>query len=195
MRSRPGSERTCTAACTSLPEKRCRPTRPPEGLLPAISAAASPREVVFTYGATSAINLVAHSFGGLLNPGDEVVISELEHHSNIVPWQMLVERAGHHRKSRQSDARRPARSWSPERHRDETLPIDLGDALLECDRRGHGHDRRCRRRQSGGREGAARRCSARGAWTGRRSGAGRRFLRLLRTQDVRPDRHRRAVGA
>lgn len=56
--------------------------------------AASPREVVFTYGATSAINLVAHSFGSLLNPGDEVVISELEHHSNIVPWQMLVERAG-----------------------------------------------------------------------------------------------------
>lgn len=56
--------------------------------------AASSREVVFTYGATSAINLVAHSLGGMFNPGDEVVISELEHHSNIVPWQMLVERAG-----------------------------------------------------------------------------------------------------
>ena len=56
--------------------------------------ASSSRELVFTYGATSAINLVAHSLGSMFNPGDEVVISELEHHSNIVPWQLLVERAG-----------------------------------------------------------------------------------------------------
>jgi len=56
--------------------------------------AASSRELVFTYGATSAINLIAHSLGSMFNPGDEIVISELEHHSNIVPWQMLVERAG-----------------------------------------------------------------------------------------------------
>ena len=51
-------------------------------------------EVVFTGGTTAAINLVAHSFGDMLKPGDEVVISELEHHSNIVPWQMLRDRRG-----------------------------------------------------------------------------------------------------
>jgi cysteine desulfurase/selenocysteine lyase len=51
-------------------------------------------EVVFTSGTTAAINLVAHSFGAMLSPGDEVVISELEHHSNIVPWQMLRDRRG-----------------------------------------------------------------------------------------------------
>lgn len=51
-------------------------------------------EIVFTSGATAAINLVAHAFGGTLQAGDEIVISELEHHSNIVPWQMLRDRRG-----------------------------------------------------------------------------------------------------
>ena len=51
-------------------------------------------EVVFTSGTTSAINLVAHSFGQSLKPGDEIVISMLEHHSNIVPWQLLRQRSG-----------------------------------------------------------------------------------------------------
>jgi len=56
--------------------------------------AASADEVVFTKNSTEAINLVAHAFGGRLGPGDEIVISEMEHHSNIVPWQMLCERTG-----------------------------------------------------------------------------------------------------
>jgi cysteine desulfurase/selenocysteine lyase len=51
-------------------------------------------EIVFTSGTTGAINLVARSYGELLGPGDEIVISELEHHSNIVPWQMLRDRTG-----------------------------------------------------------------------------------------------------
>jgi cysteine desulfurase/selenocysteine lyase len=51
-------------------------------------------EVVFTGGCTAAINLVAHSFGGLLKTGDEIVLSELEHHSNIVPWYQLAQRNG-----------------------------------------------------------------------------------------------------
>ena len=54
----------------------------------------SPSEIVFTSGTTAAINLVAASFGQGLSPGDEVVVSVLEHHSNIVPWQMLRDRAG-----------------------------------------------------------------------------------------------------
>ncbi|MCC6751934.1 MAG: cysteine desulfurase [Deltaproteobacteria bacterium] len=53
------------------------------------------REIVFTRGATEAINLVASSYGRQhLRPGDEVVISEMEHHSNIVPWQMACEAHG-----------------------------------------------------------------------------------------------------
>jgi cysteine desulfurase/selenocysteine lyase len=51
-------------------------------------------EVVFTSGTTASINLVAHAFGDTLQPGDEVAISLLEHHSNIVPWQMLRDRRG-----------------------------------------------------------------------------------------------------
>ncbi len=56
--------------------------------------AVDPDEIVFTSGCTAALNLVAHAFGATLAPGDEVVISELEHHSNIVPWQMLRDRTG-----------------------------------------------------------------------------------------------------
>ena len=56
--------------------------------------AASPDEIVFTSGATLALNLVAHSFGQALGPGDRVVASVAEHHSNLLPWQMLGERRG-----------------------------------------------------------------------------------------------------
>ncbi|GGK71651.1 cysteine desulfurase [Mangrovihabitans endophyticus] len=62
----------------------------------AFIGAASADEVVFTKNSTEAINLAAHSVGRMLEigPGDEIVISEMEHHSNIVPWQMLCERTG-----------------------------------------------------------------------------------------------------
>ena len=51
-------------------------------------------EVLFTSGTTHGINLVASGFASILKPGDEVVVSALEHHSNIVPWQMLCEKTG-----------------------------------------------------------------------------------------------------
>lgn len=52
-------------------------------------------EIIFTRGTTESINLVAASFGdSFLNAGDEVIVSTMEHHSNIVPWQLLVERLG-----------------------------------------------------------------------------------------------------
>ncbi len=51
-------------------------------------------EIIFTSGTTQAINLVAYGFGKLLTIGDQVMISALEHHSNIVPWQMLCEYTG-----------------------------------------------------------------------------------------------------
>lgn len=54
--------------------------------------AESVEEIIFTRGTTEAINLVANSFGKtFLNEGDEIIISEMEHHSNIVPWQILCE--------------------------------------------------------------------------------------------------------
>ena len=57
--------------------------------------ASRPDEVIFTRNTTEAINLVAHSYGrSVLQAGDEVVISEVEHHSNIVPWQMLRDERG-----------------------------------------------------------------------------------------------------
>ena len=59
--------------------------------------ATSPDEVVFVRGATEGINLVAQSWGPAnLNAGDRIMLSQLEHHSNIVPWQMLCEKVGAH---------------------------------------------------------------------------------------------------
>ena len=51
-------------------------------------------EIIFTSGTTHSINMVASGFSELLKAGDEVIVSALEHHSNIVPWQMLCERTG-----------------------------------------------------------------------------------------------------
>lgn len=51
-------------------------------------------EIIFTKGTTDGINLVAYSFGELLSAGDEIIITAMEHHSNIVPWQMLCQRKG-----------------------------------------------------------------------------------------------------
>ena len=54
----------------------------------------SEKEIVFTSGTTESINLLARSIGNTLKPGDEILISEMEHHSNIVPWQMAAQRTG-----------------------------------------------------------------------------------------------------
>jgi cysteine desulfurase/selenocysteine lyase len=51
-------------------------------------------EVIFTSGTTHAVNIIAAGFAAIVKPGDEVLVSGLEHHSNIVPWQMLCERTG-----------------------------------------------------------------------------------------------------
>ncbi|NRD18742.1 cysteine desulfurase [Winogradskyella eckloniae] len=53
-----------------------------------------PHEIIYTSGTTHSINLVANGFSSLLKKGDEIIVSALEHHSNIVPWQMLCERTG-----------------------------------------------------------------------------------------------------
>ncbi|MCS7234869.1 MAG: cysteine desulfurase [Armatimonadetes bacterium] len=56
---------------------------------------AAAEEVVFTRGTTEAINLVAYAYGdAFVRPGDEIVVTEMEHHSNLVPWQLLAQRRG-----------------------------------------------------------------------------------------------------
>ncbi len=58
------------------------------------AGAAAPEEIVFTRGTTEAINLVAYAWGQSLEPDDEIVLTVMEHHSNIVPWQLVAERTG-----------------------------------------------------------------------------------------------------
>jgi cysteine desulfurase/selenocysteine lyase len=61
----------------------------------AFIGAGQPEEIIFTHGTTEGINLVARSWGDAnLRPGDEILLTELEHHSNIVPWQQAAERTG-----------------------------------------------------------------------------------------------------
>ena len=56
--------------------------------------AESPEELIFVRNTTEAINLVAHSYGERLREGDEILLTEMEHHSNLVPWQLLADRKG-----------------------------------------------------------------------------------------------------
>ncbi|HAQ37956.1 MAG TPA: cysteine desulfurase CsdA [Saprospirales bacterium] len=56
--------------------------------------ARSSDEIVFTGGTTESINIVANGLGGFLKPGDDILISEMEHHSNMVPWQFIAKRTG-----------------------------------------------------------------------------------------------------
>jgi len=81
-----GMHRRARAATDAYHEARARVAR--------FLHANSDQEIIFTYGTTSSINLLAHSFGHLLEPGDEILLSVLEHHSNLVPWQELANRRG-----------------------------------------------------------------------------------------------------
>ena len=145
--------------------------------------ARSTREVVFTRNSTEAINLVARAWGDAnVRAGDEVLITAMEHHSNIVPWQLLCERDW--RASARGTDRRPRR---PD-HGRVRAPADRPHA----DRRRGASLERARHDQPGRRDRAAgARCRRRRAdrWIAggvshadRRRGARRRLLRLHRTQ-------------
>ena len=85
----------CTGACTTSPSGQPRPTRAPEPKVQGFLNAAHAEEIVFTRGTTEAINLVAQTYARThLGEGDEVLITAMEHHSNIVPWQMVCEERG-----------------------------------------------------------------------------------------------------
>jgi cysteine desulfurase/selenocysteine lyase len=64
------------------------------GQVAAFLNAPSHEEIIFTRNSTEAVNLVAHSLGSLMKPGQAVLISEMEHHANLIPWQMLRDRSG-----------------------------------------------------------------------------------------------------
>ena len=94
-RSTSTSTRTSIAASTGSPSARPRATRAPAAPSRAFVNAPSAREMVFTRSATEALNLVAYAWGlENLGPGDTVVITELEHHANFVPWQFIASRTG-----------------------------------------------------------------------------------------------------
>ncbi len=156
--------------------------------------AAESREVVFVRGATEAVNLVAATYGrARIGAGDEVVISEMEHHSNIVPWQMLCAEKGARLRvvpitdegafeldayERLLGARTRLVAVT---HVSNALgTINPVDAIVRL-----AHDR--------GDPGARRRRPGRGPPAGRRPGAGVRLLRLLGAQGLRPDRNRGAL--
>ncbi len=81
--------------------------------------APTPEQVLFTHGTTEGINLVARSWGdSMVGPGDQIVLTEMEHHSNIVPWQQLAQRVG------------AVIRWLPI-HDDGQLCLDQLDPLLE----------------------------------------------------------------
>ena len=154
-----------------------------------------PEEIIFTRNATEAINLVAYTFAReRIKPGDEIVLSIMEHHSNIVPWHFLRERQGAVIKWAPVDEEgnflldefekllTPRTKMVAMTHMSNVLgtivPVKEVVKLAHAPRHsGAG------RRQPGG-----------GASRGRRAGHRLRLLRLHRPQALRPDRHRRAVG-
>lgn len=155
--------------------------------------ARSAEELVFVRGTTEGINLVANSWGNAnVGAGDNIIVSAMEHHANIVPWQMLCARVG-------------AQLRVIPLNQDGTLQLDaipgLFDertrllAITRIERAGN----RKSHRRSDGVGPSARRQSAGGrraggdAPSGGRAGAGVRLLRLLRPQAVRSHRHRRAL--
>lgn len=158
--------------------------------------AASAEEMVFVKGTTEGINLVANSFGRhLLQPGDAILITEMEHHANIVPWQMLAQERG-----------LQLRVWplQPDGTLDLARLPELVDAsckLLALTEVSNvlGTVNPVRDIIAGARapraefDGAGGRRASGDAPVRRCSGAGLRFLRVFRPQAVRSFRHRHAV--
>ena len=93
--TRPRCTPTCIAACTRSARRPPTPTKARARACAASSTRAPAREIIFVRGTTEAINLVANSWGRAnLKAGDEILITDLEHHANIVPWQMVCAATG-----------------------------------------------------------------------------------------------------
>ena len=159
--------------------------------------AADRREVVFVRNATEAINLVARAWGDAnVGAGDRIVLTEMEHHSNIVPWQQLAERVGAEIDWAPIDDDGRCSTWTPSRRCWSASPklvavthvsnvLGTENPIAEIARHGpRGRRAGARRRRPGGAEDAARHGRAR-----------RRLLRAHRPQALRADRDRRALDA
>ncbi len=94
MRHETASRANVTRGVHALAERATEAYEGARGVMARFLNASAPDEIVFTSGTTGAINLLAQGLTPQIKPGDEIVISELEHHSNIVPWHMLRERTG-----------------------------------------------------------------------------------------------------
>ncbi len=143
--------------------------------------AGSAEEIIFVKGTTEGINLVANSFGRhFLQPGDSIIITEMEHHANIVPWQMLAQERGLN-----------LRVWPLQP--DGTLDLAQLPGLIDAVHQTAGVDPGVQRVGDGEpgagnngagescrSEGTDRRCTGGDAPAGGCSGAGLRFLRVLR---------------
>ena len=184
---------TCCAASIAWPSGRPRPTRMRASRWRR-SSASQPMEIVFTGGCTAAINLVAYSYGSLLKPGDRILLSELEHHSNIVPWQLLRDAQRRRARHGAGDGRRPHRPRGIAAFADAEDQAGLARPCLQRHRRAARYPRRRRAGEDGRRQGDAGRRPARAARAARPAGARHRFLRLRRPQGLWPQRRRRAVG-
>ncbi len=156
--------------------------------------ARSSREIVFVRGTTEAINLVANSWGRRhLKAGDEVLITYLEHHANIVPWQMVCAATGAHPAGGADHRHRRARYGGVPRNAEPAHETGGGRTRLQRTRHGAAGagDRAvgaCARRA-----GSAGRCAGGGARHRGCAGTGLRFLRFLGPQGLRPHGHRRAL--
>ena len=136
--------------------------------------APSPETIVFTRGVTESMNLVAHGWGRkFLREGDEILITDMEHHSNIVPWQMTV--AGDRRDAPLHPAhrRRPARSLRPRIAPQRADEDPFGHRHVERARHDHAAQAARRGRPRGRRDRRRRRRTARAAPRDRRDGARR----------------------
>ncbi len=81
-------------AVYTLSEEATRAYDEARSKVAAFLGAAGTEEIVFTKNATESLNLLAHSLGRTLKPGDEILLTQMEHHSNLVPWQLAAKRAG-----------------------------------------------------------------------------------------------------
>ena len=157
--------------------------------------AATPSEIVFTRGTTEAINLVAQSWGRTaLRPGDEILITGMEHHSNIVPWQLVAAQTGRHRPCRTDHRSRRARPrrrsigcWATAPACSRVVHVSNALGTINPGARARGAGARAGRRDAG------RRRAVGAPSAGGRPGARVRLLCLLRAQGVRTDRRRGAL--
>ena len=153
-------------------------------------------EVVFTKNITEAINLVAYTWGRAnLREGDAIVLTEMEHHANIVPWHILAPERGVELRWIPIDRRLPPRPQRPRPAARRRASSSPSPRCRTCSARSTTCGRLADAAHAAGALVLVDAAQAVPHMRRRRAGLGRRLRRLHRPQDARPDRHRRALGA